>query len=102
MSRLFMFTRGWNTTHVIYNHMQHAQVEGSRSTALDVACRMVVACACRDRMAAAEGRKACCKSPAAALTCRCVLVVRRCVAHGDVHGDASTVIYKVRKEAPAT
>ena len=32
------FTRGWNTTHVIYNHMQHAQVEGSRSTALHVAC----------------------------------------------------------------
>ena len=30
------------------------------------------------------------------------MVVRRCVARGDVHGDATTsVIYKVRRKAPA-
>ena len=32
------FTRGWNTTRVLYNHVQQAQVEGRRSTALAVAC----------------------------------------------------------------
>ena len=53
---------------------------------------MVVACACRDCMAAAGGRKAQCKAPAAALTIRCV-VVRRCVARGDVHGDATIPVY---------
>ena len=31
------FMRGWNTTHVLYNHVQHLPVEGSRSAALDVA-----------------------------------------------------------------
>ena len=43
-------------------------------------------------MAAAGGRKAQCKAPAAALTIRCV-VVRRCVARGDVHGDATIPVY---------
>ena len=81
------FTRGWNTTHVLYNITQHAQVDGSRSTAMAVAYtwswHVHVEIAWRPE----EGKPGA-KAPAAALTLCCV-VVRRCVARGDVHGDAT-------------
>ena len=91
---------GWNTTHVLYNSTQHAQVEGSRSTALAVAYTWPWHVHVEIAWPPEEGKPGA-KAPAAALTLCCV-VVRRCVARGDVHGDATTSnIYMVRRKLPA-
>ena len=85
-------------THKLQTPQPLAQVAGGGAAALDAVCVVcvVVACACPRlhgcQEEGAPGQEALAAAPA---ECRCVLV-RRCVARGDVHGDATRGAPQVR------